>query len=72
MCGPFAALTTYLSEIHAAEYRPKAPMLLGIWNAAGTIFLPFLASFVLPLSFELNIGNSFGEFKMKKLLNHDC
>ncbi|XP_044761382.1 synaptic vesicle glycoprotein 2B-like [Coccinella septempunctata] len=58
MCGPFAALTTYLSEIHSTDFRSKAPMLLGIWNAAGTVYLPFLASLVLPLKFEWKLGNS--------------
>ncbi|XP_045461407.1 synaptic vesicle glycoprotein 2C-like [Harmonia axyridis] len=57
MSGPFAALTTYLSEIHSVSYRPKAPMLLGLWNAAGSLYLPLLASFVLPLKIEWKIGH---------------
>ncbi|KAL3279274.1 hypothetical protein HHI36_016783 [Cryptolaemus montrouzieri] len=52
MNGPYAALTSYLSELHEAKYRSKVPIYTGLCVSVGTIYLPLLASFVLPMNFK--------------------
>ncbi|KAL3280315.1 hypothetical protein HHI36_017804 [Cryptolaemus montrouzieri] len=53
--GPFAAIPTYLSELHVAKYRSRMPLLLGVGVSLGGIYLPFLAALILPLNFKIII-----------------
>ncbi|XP_044762313.1 synaptic vesicle glycoprotein 2B-like isoform X2 [Coccinella septempunctata] len=50
--GPYAAAPTYLSELHAAKYRSRMPLLLGVGMSLGSMFLPLLAAVILPLNFK--------------------
>ncbi|XP_044761384.1 synaptic vesicle glycoprotein 2B-like [Coccinella septempunctata] len=47
--GPFAALATYFSEMHDTKNRPRVPLVMGVSYALGGIYLPFLASLILPM-----------------------
>ncbi|KAK9879266.1 hypothetical protein WA026_004114 [Henosepilachna vigintioctopunctata] len=58
MNGPFAGMTAYLSEIHSQKFRSRVPLLLGFWNSLAAIYLPLLASFIMPLDFKLVIAES--------------
>ncbi|XP_064212298.1 synaptic vesicle glycoprotein 2C [Tribolium castaneum] len=60
--GPFAALTTYLSEFHCARHRARIQMMLGIVFSLGTVILPFVAWAVLPLNLSVKIFNDSVEF----------
>ncbi|XP_045461408.1 synaptic vesicle 2-related protein-like [Harmonia axyridis] len=65
--GPFAALATYFSEMHDSKNRPRVPFIMGIFYALGGIYLPLLASLILPLNVHWKIGenlvlNSWGIF----------
>lgn len=53
--GPFGGLTAYLSELHGEKYRSLMPLLIGFSNAIGMIYLPLLASLVLPMGFRWNL-----------------
>ncbi|XP_044761383.1 synaptic vesicle glycoprotein 2B-like [Coccinella septempunctata] len=57
--GPFAALTPYLSELHVAKYRSRIPLVMGACFAIGGIYLPFIASLILPLNFEQVLAENF-------------
>ncbi|XP_019755067.2 synaptic vesicle glycoprotein 2C [Dendroctonus ponderosae] len=57
--GPFSAITTYLSELHCTKQRGKAQFLLGIIYSAGTLVLPVLAIYILPLNIRINLGDIF-------------
>ncbi|XP_045461409.1 synaptic vesicle glycoprotein 2B-like [Harmonia axyridis] len=57
--GPFAALTPYLSELHVAKYRSRIPLVMGALFAIGGIYLPFLASFILPMNFQHSVADNF-------------
>lgn len=51
--GPFAALTSYLSEFHAAKHRARVQMVVGIIFSAGITLLPIIAGIILPLDIEM-------------------
>lgn len=57
--GPFAALITYLSEMHAAKYRAQVQIILGIIFSFGNLALPLLAWAVLPLNIHIQITESY-------------
>ncbi|XP_045483775.1 synaptic vesicle 2-related protein-like isoform X2 [Harmonia axyridis] len=57
--GPYAAAPTYLSEMHAAKYRSRMPLLLGVGMSLGSMFLPLLAAIILPLNFKISLMDSF-------------
>ncbi|KAL3279270.1 hypothetical protein HHI36_016780 [Cryptolaemus montrouzieri] len=57
MNGPYAALTTYLCELHEGKYRSRMPIFAGLSMSIGTIYLPFLASFILPMNFKLILAD---------------
>ncbi|KAJ3627118.1 hypothetical protein MTP99_014522 [Tenebrio molitor] len=60
--GPFAALTTYLSEFHCAKHRARIQMMLGIVFSAGNVILPLLAWAVLPIDLNFKSANNAVEF----------
>jgi MFS family permease len=61
--GPFAALTTYLSEFHCAKHRARIQMMLGIVFSAGNVILPLLAWAVLPIDLNFkSANNAVGKF----------
>lgn len=73
MNGPFAAITTYLSEFHCARHRARVQMVLGIIFSCGTVILPLLAWAILPLdldvkAFNATVGNLFILHKLTKCL----
>ncbi|XP_063912388.1 synaptic vesicle glycoprotein 2B-like isoform X2 [Zophobas morio] len=60
--GPFAALTTYLSEFHCAKHRARIQMMLGIVFSAGNVILPLLAWGILPLNLNYKAFDDSVEF----------
>lgn len=54
--GPFSAITTYLSEIHATKHRSTVQMFLGVLFSMASLVLPVLAIFILPLDFKSVLG----------------
>lgn len=61
--GPYAALTSYLSEFHCAKHRARIQMMLGIVFSAGTVLLPLLAWTILPLNLNFTwFGDAVGKF----------
>ncbi|XP_053949592.1 synaptic vesicle glycoprotein 2B-like isoform X2 [Anastrepha ludens] len=55
MCGPFAVLMSYLSELHGKKYRSRIVMLLGLMFSLGNILLPVVALGVLPSHWDFQI-----------------
>lgn len=55
--GPFAAVSSYISEFHCAKYRPTYQMIIGSSNSFGTVLLPFIALMVLPRNMDFTIVN---------------
>ncbi|XP_073819753.1 synaptic vesicle glycoprotein 2B-like [Musca autumnalis] len=53
--GPSAVLITYLTELHAAQHRPRVLMILGIITSFGTLMLPLMAWLILPKDWEFAI-----------------
>lgn len=58
--GPFAALTSYLSEFHGTKHRARVQMVLGTIFSIGSLILPLLALVILPLDIQLKV-NSFSK-----------
>ncbi|XP_063701896.1 synaptic vesicle glycoprotein 2B [Culicoides brevitarsis] len=52
ICGPFAVLMSYLSELHGKNVRGRIMMAVGICFSVGNVLLPFIAWMILPLKFE--------------------
>lgn len=59
--GPFAALTSYLSEFHGTKHRARVQMVLGTIFSIGSLILPLLALGILPLDINLKMFK-FGKF----------
>lgn len=57
--SPFGGVTAYLSELHGAKYRSQMPLLVGFSFAIGTIYLPLLAAFILPLDIKWEMFDNF-------------
>lgn len=55
--GPFAALSTYMSEFHCSKYRPGFQLLIGTCISIGTIILPLIAWSILPHNMDFTIVN---------------
>ncbi|KAL1490775.1 hypothetical protein ABEB36_013418 [Hypothenemus hampei] len=53
--GPFAAVSSYISEFHCAMYRPVYQMIIGTSNSFGTVLLPLLAWVILPQNMDFTI-----------------
>ncbi|CAH1996788.1 unnamed protein product [Acanthoscelides obtectus] len=54
--GPFAALTSYLSEFHRAKHRARVQMVVGFIFSLGNLLLPILALFILPIQMDFQLG----------------
>ncbi|VEN47194.1 unnamed protein product [Callosobruchus maculatus] len=55
--GPFAALTSYLSEFHCAKHRARVQMIVGFIFSIGNLLLPILALAIFPLQINLQLGD---------------
>uniref|UniRef100_W8CAB0 Synaptic vesicle glycoprotein 2B n=1 Tax=Ceratitis capitata TaxID=7213 RepID=W8CAB0_CERCA len=55
MCGPFAVLMSYLTELHGKRFRSRIVMLMGIMFSVGNISLPLVALSVLPRNWDFQI-----------------
>ncbi|KAF7285169.1 hypothetical protein GWI33_011708 [Rhynchophorus ferrugineus] len=55
--GPFAALSSYMSEFHSAKYRPNCQLIIGSCNSFGTVLLPMIAWGILPNTIDFSIFN---------------
>uniref|UniRef100_A0AAR5QKP3 Major facilitator superfamily (MFS) profile domain-containing protein n=1 Tax=Dendroctonus ponderosae TaxID=77166 RepID=A0AAR5QKP3_DENPD len=55
--GPFAAVSSYISEFHCAKYRPIYQMIIGSSNSFGTVLLPLIAWLILPRNMDFTIVN---------------
>ncbi|XP_022908737.2 synaptic vesicle glycoprotein 2B-like [Onthophagus taurus] len=55
--GPFAALTSALSEFHSAKYRAKLLISLGVIYNFANLFLPLLAWGILPQNWDVSKDN---------------
>ncbi|CAG9765151.1 unnamed protein product [Ceutorhynchus assimilis] len=55
--GPFAALSSYISEFHCAKYRPIFQMIIGTSISLGQVLLPCLAWLVLPQPLDFTLIN---------------
>ncbi|KAG5672794.1 hypothetical protein PVAND_002887 [Polypedilum vanderplanki] len=62
MCGPFAVLMAYLSELHGLKFRSRVMLSTGVFFSIANIILPSLAWLIIPHSmFNLNIIDSYFE-----------
>ncbi|KAI4457435.1 synaptic vesicle glycoprotein 2 [Holotrichia oblita] len=59
MNGPYAALTTTVSEFHSAKYRGKVVMVLGVIYSVGQMVIPGLGWLIIPrnIDYEFLDGN---------------
>nr|CAI5835076.1 unnamed protein product [Callosobruchus analis] len=55
--GPFAALTSYLSEFHCAKHRARVQMIVGFIFSIGNLLLPILALAIFPIKINLQLGD---------------
>nr|XP_014100740.1 synaptic vesicle glycoprotein 2B [Bactrocera oleae] len=55
MCGPFAILMSYLTELHGKKFRSRIVMLMGLMFSVGNILLPILALTVLPKHWDFEL-----------------
>ncbi|XP_014297516.1 synaptic vesicle glycoprotein 2B isoform X1 [Microplitis demolitor] len=56
--GPFAALMSYLAEVHGEKERTRIYMWLGVFFSLGNISMPCLAWLILPQELNINIFDS--------------
>lgn len=66
--GPFAAMTTYLSEFHSKKQRAKIQIFRGITNASATISLALIAWLFLPNNEDFHVTDGFGEYDQRYIL----
>ncbi|KAI4457434.1 synaptic vesicle glycoprotein 2 [Holotrichia oblita] len=57
MNGPFAALTTIISEFHCAKYRGKVVMVLGVIYSVGQLIIPALGWLIIPRNMDYDLLN---------------
>ncbi|XP_011199788.3 synaptic vesicle glycoprotein 2B [Bactrocera dorsalis] len=55
MCGPFAILMSYLTELHGKKFRSRIVMLMGLMFSVGNILLPIIALTVLPKHWDFEL-----------------
>ncbi|XP_043462191.1 synaptic vesicle glycoprotein 2B-like [Leptopilina heterotoma] len=55
ICGPHAALMSYLAEIHSEIFRSRVYLWLGVAFSLGNIILPCLAWLIIPQTWRWNI-----------------
>lgn len=59
MTGPFAVLTTTVSEFHSAKYRAKIVMGLGVMYSVAQLIIPGLAWLVIPHRMDYDFFNGY-------------
>lgn len=70
ICGPFAVLMSYLSELHGLKYRSRIMLSTGIFFSIGSIILPSLAWMIIPNRiFNINLGNFGNVFILTALIS---
>ncbi|XP_043507973.1 synaptic vesicle glycoprotein 2B-like isoform X2 [Frieseomelitta varia] len=55
--GPYAALMSYLAEIHNDTHRSRTYMWLGVFFSLGNISLPCIAWLIIPQKWTINTGS---------------
>nr|XP_012141523.1 PREDICTED: synaptic vesicle glycoprotein 2C-like isoform X1 [Megachile rotundata] len=55
--GPYAALMSYLAEIHNETHRSRSYMWLGVFFSLGNISLPCIAWLIIPQKWTINLGS---------------
>ncbi|XP_034181240.2 synaptic vesicle glycoprotein 2B isoform X1 [Osmia lignaria lignaria] len=55
--GPYAALMSYLAEVHNETQRSRSYMWLGVFFSLGNISLPCIAWLIIPQKWTINIGS---------------
>lgn len=55
MCGPFAVLMSYISELHGLQYRSVTMISLGIVYSFSDIILPVLSWIILPSGIHITL-----------------
>ncbi|XP_008201263.1 synaptic vesicle glycoprotein 2C-like [Tribolium castaneum] len=68
MNGPYAALSTYVSEFHSNNYRGRMQLMIAMSFCCGGIVLPLLAWGILPQELNLQISNTFTIYSWNILL----
>lgn len=68
ICGPFAILTTALSEFHCAKYRTKVLMTMGLIFSCANVALPSISWAILPLPVTTYITETFGMYQKKNAM----
>ncbi|XP_066138216.1 solute carrier family 22 member 15-like isoform X2 [Euwallacea fornicatus] len=54
--GLYVALTAYILEFHATEYRGKVQMIYGMTFSIANCIMPLVSSVILPLNFDYSLG----------------
>ncbi|EDV41573.1 uncharacterized protein Dana_GF17440, isoform A [Drosophila ananassae] len=57
ICGPFAVVVSYLAEFHGKKHRPYIMLFVGLAVSMGSMMLPFLAYFLMPVSIYFKVGS---------------
>ncbi|XP_044018646.1 synaptic vesicle glycoprotein 2B-like isoform X2 [Aphidius gifuensis] len=70
--GPYAALMSYLAEVHGEKQRSKIYMWLGVVFSLGSISIPCLAWLIIPQKWEYPILNGAINFKSWRLFLALC
>uniref|UniRef100_A0A0C9RFK5 Sv2c_0 protein n=1 Tax=Fopius arisanus TaxID=64838 RepID=A0A0C9RFK5_9HYME len=60
--GPYAALMSYLAEVHGEQQRSRIYMWLGVFFSLGHISIPCLAWIIIPQDFRIPIFNGSMDF----------
>ncbi|XP_037943089.1 synaptic vesicle glycoprotein 2C-like [Teleopsis dalmanni] len=55
VCGPFAVIMSYVSELHGKDHRSQVMMVVGLMKGTGFLILPILAYFILPYHIAFKI-----------------
>ncbi|XP_043489592.1 synaptic vesicle glycoprotein 2B-like [Polistes fuscatus] len=70
--GPYAALMSYLAEIHDENHRSRTYMWLGVYFSLGNISLPCIAWLILPQKWNWSIFHGFVEIKSWRVFLAIC
>lgn len=53
--GPYAALMSYLAEVHGEKHRSRSYMWLGVFFSLGNISVPCIAWLIIPMDWEWSL-----------------
>lgn len=53
--GPFAVLTSYISEFHSAKYRAKVQLAMGLVFSGASLFIPLGAWAIFQTSINIKL-----------------